>query len=169
MQKGAAGCAWGALEDVRDFSRMATETKIQQTITKITLALLLVTAAVAAVHVFTERREWVIPPEAKTMKNPVTASDAVLRAVGPVYRENCAQCHGDSGRGDGREAKSHSTLPPDFTEPGRIEKQEDGVLFYKISEGKRPMPAFRGRLTEEQRWELVVLVRRLAGAKAAGN
>ena len=147
---------------------MPTETKVQQTITKITLGLLLAVAAVAAVHVFTERREWVIPPEAKTMKNPVSASDAVLRAVAPVYRENCAQCHGDTGRGDGREAKSHSTLPPDFAEPGRIEKQEDGVLFYKISEGKRPMPAFKGRLTEEQRWELVALVRTLA-EKEAGS
>jgi mono/diheme cytochrome c family protein len=88
--------------------------------------------------------------------------------VTPVYRENCAQCHGDSGRGDGREAKSHGTLPPDFAEAGRIAGQEDGVLFYEISEGKRPMPRFKGRLTEEQRWELVLLVRALA-EKGAGS
>lgn len=122
-------------------------------------------AAMGMLHLATERREWMIPPEAKTMKNPATNSATVLEAIRPVYRENCAQCHGDRGRGDGREAKSHSTLPPDFTEPGRIEKQEDGVLFYKISEGKRPMPAFNGRLTEEQRWELVLLVRELAAGR----
>jgi mono/diheme cytochrome c family protein len=138
---------------------MNDKAKTQRAITKVVFALLIVGVLAGAVHVFTERREWVIPPEAKTMTNPVGDSEAALQRARPIYRENCAQCHGESGRGDGREAKSHSTLPPDFTEPGRIANQEDGVLFYKISEGKRPMPSFRRRLTEEQRWELVVLVR----------
>jgi len=31
----------------------------------------------------------------------------------------------------------------------------DGELFYKISEGHRPMPSFKKRFTEEQRWQLV--------------
>jgi mono/diheme cytochrome c family protein len=152
---------------------MADKGKTQQTITKITLALLLGGALVALVHVFTERRDWVIPPEAKTMKNPMAGSAKALQEARPIYKENCGQCHGDTGKGDGREAKSHSTLPPDFTEPGRIANQEDGVLFYKISEGKRPMPSFRKRLTDDQRWELVLLVRALAesgeSAKATQN
>jgi len=148
---------------------MPDKPKTQRTITKIVFALTIAVALTAAVHVFTERREWMIPPEAKVMKNPVKVTDAVLQAVRPVYRENCAQCHGESGRGDGREARSHSTLPPDFAELGRIANQEDGVLFYKISEGKRPMPSFRRRLTEEQRWELVWLVRSLALSKPRNN
>jgi cytochrome c5 len=146
---------------------MVKKAKAQQTMAKLTLGLLLGAAAVGAVHVFTERRDWVIPPEVRTMNNPVVNSTAALEKIAPVYRENCAQCHGDSGKGDGPEAKSHGTLPPDFSEPGRIDKQEDGVLFYKISEGKRPMPAFKGRLTEQQRWELVLRVRWLAGKGGA--
>lgn len=145
---------------------MADKRQRQRAMMKIMFVLMVGGAFMGVLHIATARREWVIPPEAKSMKNPVMASDAVLRAVAPVYRENCAQCHGDSGRGDGREARSHGTLPPDFTEPGRIEKEEDGVLFYKISEGRRPMPTFKGRLTEEQRWELVALVRALAQAKS---
>jgi mono/diheme cytochrome c family protein len=145
---------------------MANKMQRQRAVKKMMLALMVGGAAMGVLHVATERREWVIPPEAKTMKNPVTNSPAALEAIRPVYQENCAQCHGDTGKGDGREARSHSTLPADFTEPGRIEKQEDGVLFYKISDGKRPMPSFRGRLTEEQRWELVLLVRALAAGRA---
>ena len=44
-------------------------------------------AAMGLLHVATERREWKIPPEAKTMKNPVTNSSAALEAIRPVYRE----------------------------------------------------------------------------------
>jgi len=141
---------------------MLRQSQAERVLTRIVFALLLLGAAAGAVHVFTERREWMIPPDAKTLKNPLDASRATLEAAWPVYREHCAQCHGDRGKGDGREARSHATLPPDFTEPGRIKGQEDGVLFYKISEGKRPMPSFKNRLTEQQRWELVTLVRSLA-------
>ncbi len=40
--------------------------------------------------------------------------------------------------------------------------QSDGELFYKISEGRRPMPEFKTKLTEQQRWQLVLLMRSLA-------
>jgi mono/diheme cytochrome c family protein len=40
----------------------------------------------------------------------------------------------------------------------------DGEIFYQISEGRKPMPAFRRKLSEEQRWELVLYVRSLAPA-----
>jgi hypothetical protein len=42
--------------------------------------------------------------------------------------------------------------------------QSDGELFYKISEGRRPMPEFKTKLTEEQRWQLVLLMRWMASA-----
>ena len=128
--------------------------------------LLIAGTATGVFHLATERREWAIPPEAKAMKNPVTPSDAVLRSIRPIYNENCGQCHGNTGKGDGREAKSHSTLPPDLTEPGRLAGQCDGELFYKISQGKRPMPAFGNRLTEEQRWQLVLQMRSFANSRA---
>jgi len=158
----------GGAVDVRDSSQqfMADKKQRQRAIKKIVFVWLVAGTAFGVFHIATESRDWVIPPEAKATKNPVTPSPAVLQSIRPVYQENCAQCHGDAGKGDGPEAKSHGTLPADFTEAGRISAQPDGVLFYKISEGKRPMPAFRNRLTEEQRWQLVLLVRSLAEANS---
>ncbi|HXL23536.1 MAG TPA: cytochrome c [Candidatus Dormibacteraeota bacterium] len=142
---------------------MADKKQRQRAVRKIVFVWLIVGIAFGVFHLATERREWAIPPEAKAMKNPVMPSEAALQSARPIYNERCAQCHGDTGKGDGKEARSHGTLPADFTEPGRMAAQSDGELFYKISAGKRPMPAFQNRLTEEQRWQLVLLVRSFAG------
>jgi mono/diheme cytochrome c family protein len=40
-----------------------------------------------------------------------------------------------------------------------MSKLTDGELFWKISEGHRPMPAFQGKLSEEERWQLVDYIR----------
>jgi mono/diheme cytochrome c family protein len=38
----------------------------------------------------------------------------------------------------------------------------DGEIFWKMGEGKLPMPAFKKRLTDEQRWQLVNYLRTFA-------
>jgi len=38
----------------------------------------------------------------------------------------------------------------------------DGEIFYQITQGRKPMPSFRKKLTEDQRWKLVILVRSFA-------
>lgn len=43
--------------------------------------------------------------------------------------------------------------------------QTDGELFWKITIGRRPMPANRKLLTEEERWHLVNYTRMLAPGK----
>jgi mono/diheme cytochrome c family protein len=153
--------------DVRDSSQpaMRENTRNKRIATKILFALLLAAIGYGAFHVATERRDWAISPEAKAMKNPLTSSEAALQSARAIYNERCAQCHGYKGQGDGWEAKSHGTLPADLSDPTRMAAQSDGEVFYKISAGKRPMPAFQNRLTEEQRWQLVLLVRSFAGAR----
>jgi mono/diheme cytochrome c family protein len=144
---------------------MRENTRRKRMATKIVFALLLAAIGYGIFHVATERRDWAVPPEAKAMKNPVTSSEAVLQSARAIYNEKCAQCHGHEGQGDGWEAKSHGSPPADLTDPARMAAQPDGELFYKISAGKRPMPAFQNRLTEEQRWQLVLLVRSFADAR----
>jgi mono/diheme cytochrome c family protein len=50
--------------------------------------------------------------------------------------------------------------PANFHDP-KIQKQKDGSLFWKLSNGKGNMPPFKEALNEEQRWQLVVFLREL--------
>jgi len=99
--------------------------------------------------------------EARETPNPVPDSPEVLAEAKNLYVENCEHCHGETGAGDGGEAMMYDPPPADFTREG-MRNIRDGELFYKISEGRKPMPSFRRLLTEEQRWKLVRLIRTFA-------
>jgi mono/diheme cytochrome c family protein len=108
-------------------------------------------------------KEWIVPEEAKARKNPLIASESNLRSADDLYHEDCANCHGPRGKGDGPEAHLHDPNPTDLSDAIRIPAISDGELFFKISEGHRPMPGYKRRLTEDQRWQLVLLIRTLSG------
>src|SRR5882724_9684309 len=135
----------------------------QETLFVLLLALILV--AVAYTY-FQENKPWVIPEEAKARKNPLQPSEEVLKSAKALYGENCANCHGDSGKGDGSEAMRYDPKPADFTDARHMNTVTDGALFYQISQGRKPMPAFKRRMAEDQRWQLVLLVRSFAQTTA---
>jgi mono/diheme cytochrome c family protein len=122
------------------------------------LALIVLSLIFAAL----QNREWVIPEEARKMKNPVAPSAAAIASARMIYLDKCAQCHGDSGKGDGPEGKMYDPAPGNLTDAKHMSTRTDGELFYQISQGRKPMPGFKKRLNEEQRWQLVLLVRSLA-------
>jgi mono/diheme cytochrome c family protein len=129
---------------------------------KILFATVLALVAISLVFAAREKRPWDIPDEAKERKNPLQPSAAGLQAARELYLENCAQCHGETGKGDGPESTMYDPLPADLSNYKFNSGLTDGEIFYQISEGKKPMPAFKRRLTEEQRWQLVLLVRSFA-------
>lgn len=127
---------------------------------KFLFAALLLLICILVIHwVNEENKPWIIPPEYKSLKNPLPPSPSNLSAARQIYVDECAQCHGDRGKGDGPQARSHYPLPADLTETKLLANAPDGEIFYQITVGRRPMPSFKRRLTEEQRWQLVLLVR----------
>jgi mono/diheme cytochrome c family protein len=132
-------------------------------------AILILTFAIVAYWMVQENKPWVVPPEYRNLKNPLTPSEANLKAAGQIYFDECAQCHGDRGKGDGPEARSHYPLPADLTDPKLLATVTDGEIFYQISEGRRPMPSFKNRLTQNERWHLVLLVRSFSQQAASGS
>jgi len=133
-------------------------------IPKILFVLVLVAIALAIAYAALHQNtwSWPVPDEAKQLKNPLQPSGAALESARLVYQDKCAHCHGDTGKGDGRDALRYDPKPADFTDANLMRGVTDGELFYKISEGKKPMPVFKTRLTEDQRWELVLLIRSFA-------
>ncbi len=113
------------------------------------------------------KKPWPVPEGAKKLTNPYPAGEAALKAAKDLYAEYCAQCHGDSGKGDGPEAAMYKTKPADFTDAHMMSEMSDGEIYYKVTEGRRPMPGFKKTLTEEQRWMLVSYVKTLAAKSPA--
>ena len=127
-----------------------------------TLILFLFFAAPASWLLAHSKSGWQAPPEAKDLKNPVPANDSTLAAGKSLYTEKCVQCHGEKGDGLGSDAEMYSVPPSNFTDYHMMIEMTDGELFWKITEGRRPMPSFRKEFTDEQRWQLVNFIRTFA-------
>lgn len=100
---------------------------------------------------------WVAPPEAKNTKNPVKGQG--VPDGKKVAEQNCVPCHGPGGKGDGPAAAALPTKPADWTSD-RVQKETDGELFWKISNGRGPMPPWK-HLPDQDRWKLVNYIRTL--------
>lgn len=124
------------------------------------LALGLAAATIAARAA--ESDGWTIPRSGSSEVNPITPSPEVTAAGQRLYRSKCQRCHGPAGRGDGPEADPDRP-PQDLTDPARATRNPDGVLFYKIWNGRRrpKMPAFSADLTRDEAWTLVHFVKSL--------
>src|SRR5208282_1753594 len=136
---------------------------------KLLLAFVLALLAAAILYAISENRPWKIPEEARRRVNPVPFSPAALAAGRAVYLDKCVQCHGETGKGDGPDAASYYPHPASLTDTKHMNGVTDGEIFYQISQGRKPMPAFKKRLTEEQRWQLVLLVRAFAAPESSSH
>jgi len=91
-----------------------------------------------------------------------TAMAADLAAAKKVYDDRCAKCHGLTGKGDGPKAKTLKKKPRDYTNAAEMGKLTDEQLKKEILDGKKPMPAFRGKIDEKTIDDLIAYVRTFA-------
>jgi mono/diheme cytochrome c family protein len=105
---------------------------------------------------------WQLPPDADDKKNPHPVDERLLATGKAVFKDKCERCHGPGGLGDGPDADPDAT-DMDLTNGKRAEQNSDGIVFYKVWNGrKRPkMPAFSAEITEDQTWAVVAYVQSL--------
>lgn len=123
---------------------------------------------VAHVSAADDDKPWVAPDAAKQVKNPIPVNPQSVAAGAQLFHENCAPCHGDTGKGDGDTGKIIKKKPADFTDQKLMSEETDGSLFWKMGEGRGPMPSWKDELSDKERWQLVIFIRKLAKDAAAG-
>jgi len=82
-----------------------------------------------------------------------------------LYLDNCAGCHGETGKGDGPKASAFEDQMPDFTDLKWMAETSNQSLHEAIANGISPsMPSFNDTLSEEQRSTVVSFLRTLTFA-----
>lgn len=135
--------------------------------TVVTMALMAL-FAVSGVNADSPRDEWKVPPMAASRKNPVEPTEPMLKKGRKIFIRTCGSCHGKRGLGDGSAGSDLDIRPTDLTTE-KVQKQSDGVLFFKIYNGNSPMPAYgenaaesENKKSDEDIWAVVRYLRQLA-------
>jgi cytochrome c6 len=86
----------------------------------------------------------------------------VQTAINPAvtYSKNCATCHGKDGRADTFKSR-HRLHARDLTDAGWQSRVSDERILESIRQGRGRMPAFKGKLSDEQITSLLIYVRGL--------
>lgn len=103
---------------------------------------------------------WTAPEETASYVNPLEHNDRIAKAGLQIFSQLCAVCHGKTGLGDGITAASLEPKPADLSSD-LVQGQDEGAIFWKIYEGRPPMPGFKNQLSEKQVWALVVYIKSL--------
>jgi len=105
---------------------------------------------------------WRIPEGAATEQNPVPVTPAAIARGKSLYQSKCQRCHGSDGVGRGPDADP-AHAPADLTDARRASRNPDGVMFYKIWNGRaRPkMPAMKSDVSVADAWMIVHYVKTL--------
>lgn len=108
-----------------------------------------------------------VPFTARFASNPVPDTVASIDAGRTVYQANCAICHGPRAKGDGPAAFTLNPRPFDLQV--HVPRHATGEVYHWISEGVpgTGMPAWKDRLTAEERWQIIRYLDALAAGRVA--
>jgi len=106
-----------------------------------------------------------VPLTARFAENPTPDNPATVAAGRALYQQNCAICHGPKGLGDG--AAGQTLNPKPFNLQLHVPQHAPGETYYWISEGIpfTAMPAWKDKLNETERWEIVRYLQALAAGQ----
>jgi len=97
------------------------------------------------------------PAKARLRPNPYEGQPEAIASGEKLYRQHCAECHGDDALGNGRRAA-------DLRAPA-VQRATPGQLAWLLRNGNlwNGMPSWSG-LPEERRWQIVSYLKSLGVA-----
>jgi mono/diheme cytochrome c family protein len=107
-----------------------------------------------------EQKKWVAPASADKIVNPLKGDAKTVASGKKVYKMLCFVCHGPKGKGDGMAGAGLTPKPADLTS-ATFQSQSDGAIFWKIEQGRSPMPSYKTSIPEKKRWEIINYLRTL--------
>lgn len=111
---------------------------------------------------------WKAPQSADTLMDPFTLSSATAIKEGEkTFKADCVACHGNRGKGDGIAGSSLNPRPANLLSEA-VANQSDGSLFWKIENGKPPMPSWKDAMPAIKRWQVVIYIRELENKYGKG-
>ena len=111
-------------------------------------ATVLAITAARTIPTNTDEKESVVVPETRP-----SASNGKA-----IYDEHCLKCHGETGSGEGEDAKKFKNEMKDFNDQTFMRKESPAKFFDKVKKGDKPMPAFEEDLTDQEMWDVVFYV-----------
>jgi len=75
-----------------------------------------------------------------------------------LFKTKCASCHGADGKGETAMGKNMKVKDLGSAD---VQKQSDADLTAIVAKGKKPMPGYEGKLTNDQIQDVVKFVRSL--------
>jgi len=91
---------------------------------------------------------------------PIPPNEANLVAGAKIYRQHCVACHGLAGQAPSDIAQGMFPKPPQLFQGTGVTDDPVGETYWKATYGIRltGMPAFMGALSNEQLWQVSLLL-----------
>ena len=96
---------------------------------------------------------------AAVQTNPYRGDAASVARGELLWTLHCVSCHGPEAVGDGPASALLPKRPKDLTMIAPAPIFPDGIVAFRISQGKNTMPAWQDVLQTEQIWDLVSFIR----------
>jgi mono/diheme cytochrome c family protein len=97
----------------------------------------------------------------RELKNPFAATPENLARGQYIFTNYCVVCHGAGGGGDGPIIPKYPNPPSYQTEKSKT--LPDGNMFHVITRGRNNMPSHAGQVSADDRWKVILYIRRLQG------
>ncbi len=100
-------------------------------------------------------QDWVVPEERRGRLSTFPFTDETRKEGERLYNVNCQSCHGTPGK------NNYIALVPSPGDPAteKIQRNNDGEIFHKVTVGRGQMPSFRSVLSTDEIWKIVSYLR----------